>query len=69
MTNNSHDSTLAQVMRLKDVSRRTNLSPPTITRAVQRHEFPAPRRLSPRRIGWLTFEIDQWIASRPVVAT
>lgn len=29
-------------------------------------EFPAPRKLSGRRVGWLTREVEEWAETRPV---
>jgi len=28
--------------------------------------FPKPRQLSERRVGWLTSEIEQWAVARPI---
>ena len=30
-------------------------------------KFPARRRLSPGRVGWLTSEVDAWLSSRAVL--
>lgn len=32
---------------------------------VRAGRFPAPRRLSPNRVGWLASELESWIRSRP----
>ncbi len=38
----------------------------TVQRLVREGEFPRPRRLSGRRVGWLVREIEEWAESRPV---
>ncbi|PUE11786.1 hypothetical protein B9Z51_00735 [Limnohabitans sp. T6-5] len=42
------------------------LSNGTIERLVRKGEFPAPRQLSGRRVGYLLREVDEWLESRPV---
>jgi prophage regulatory protein len=42
------------------------LSPETLQRLVRAGEFPAPRQLSGRRVGWLTRELEAWAVARPV---
>lgn len=41
------------------------LSVSTMELGVRQGWFPAPRVLSPGRVGWLTSELDEWLASRP----
>ena len=33
---------------------------------INRGEFPRPRKLTDRRVAWLTSEIEDWAAKRPV---
>lgn len=42
------------------------LSPETMQRMVREGEFPPPRQLSSRRVGWLTSELREWSEKRPV---
>jgi prophage regulatory protein len=42
------------------------LSPSTVQRMVREGEFPAPRKLSGRRVGWLTSEVEEWAETRPI---
>lgn len=42
------------------------LSNSSIERMVRKGEFPAPRQLSGRRVGYLLREVDEWLESRPV---
>lgn len=51
---------------LPTVADQVSLSESTIQAMVVRGEFPAPRKLSGRRVGWLTREIEQWAEDRPV---
>lgn len=44
----------------------TSLSESSIQELVRKKEFPAPRQLSPRRVGWLVREIEEWLEGRPV---
>ena len=39
----------------------------TLWNEVKEGRFPAPRRATPHRKGWLASEIDDWVKSRPVV--
>lgn len=43
----------------------TTLAESTIQAMVTREEFPAPRELSGRRVGYLYAEILEWAMSRP----
>lgn len=38
----------------------------TIEKLVREDQFPKPRVLSGRRLGWLTREVEEWAESRPV---
>jgi predicted DNA-binding transcriptional regulator AlpA len=40
------------------VCHRYGFSPSTLRRAVKRKDFPPPRRLSVRRVGWLRADLD-----------
>lgn len=43
----------------------TTLAESTIQAMVTRNEFPAPRELSGRRVGYLYAEIVEWARNRP----
>jgi prophage regulatory protein len=57
-----------QMLRRREVVRRTGLSYPTIYRYERAGNFPARRRLGPNVVAWLDSEIDNWIKSRRAVA-
>ncbi|XYJ11782.1 helix-turn-helix transcriptional regulator [Telluria sp. B2] len=44
------------------------LAPTTVQRLVRAGEFPQPRQLSGRRVGWLVRELEEWAEARPVSA-
>jgi prophage regulatory protein len=50
---------------LATVAMITTLAESTIQAMVTRNEFPAPRELSGRRVGYLYAEIVEWATSRP----
>lgn len=53
--------------RMPQVTAKTGLSASTIWLKVKRREFPAPVRISGRSgraVGWISAEVDEWIAAR-----
>lgn len=42
-----------------------SLSIPTMERMVARRQFPQPRQLTDKRVGWLVRELEEWSESRP----
>lgn len=42
------------------------LSLPVVQKMVTQGEFPPPRQLSTRRVGYLLTEVEAWLESRPV---
>ena len=42
------------------------LSESTVQELVRQGQFPPPRQLSGRRVGWLVREVTEWAESRPV---
>ncbi|WP_228895684.1 AlpA family transcriptional regulator [Acidovorax sp. Leaf73] len=53
------------VMDLSGVAETLCVSVSTVQLMVRQGEFPEPRQLSGRRVGWLTIEVAAWAASRP----
>lgn len=43
-----------------------SLSESTVQKMIRDCEFPKPRLLSGRRVGWLVRELEAWAESRPV---
>mgnify|MGYP001827885958 CR=1 FL=1 len=54
-----------KLIGLAEVLDRTGLSRSTIYNYINAGLFPRPRKLGPRRVGWLEREIEAWIAERP----
>lgn len=44
----------------------TTLSSSNLQELINRREFPAPRILSGRRVGWLYREVMEWAENRPI---
>lgn len=42
------------------------LSESTVQELVRQGQFPQPRQMSGRRVGWLVREVTEWAESRPV---
>jgi prophage regulatory protein len=55
-------------LELEDAAAASSISPSTLQRLVRAGEFPAPRQISGRRVGWLTKEIEAWCEARPLSA-
>ncbi len=55
-----------QIMRIREVVKKTGLSRATIYRLSKDidSDFPPPIRLSAKTIGWVDDTIDAWIQSR-----
>jgi len=50
----------------QQVAQFVSLSEAMMERLVSRGEFPKPRLLSSKRVGWLVCEVRDWCLSRPV---
>jgi len=44
----------------------TTISARVLDTLITTGEFPRPRKLSAKRVGWLVREVDEWAESRPV---
>ena len=53
------------VLDLPGVATTLCVSPSTVQLMVRQGEFPEPRQLSGRRVGWLAIEVAAWAVSRP----
>lgn len=53
-----------QILRKPAVSEKVGLSSVHVMRLVRDGKFPAPVRLGPASIGWLSSEVDEWIQRR-----
>jgi len=57
-------SQAATILRLKQVQAIVRLSPSQIYGLIQKGQFPRQIKLGARASGWLSSEIDGWIADR-----
>lgn len=53
-------------LELPEVATLLTLCVATVQRMVREKEFPPPRLLSGRRVGWLVREVEEWAEGRPV---
>ena len=51
-------------LSIKEVSNLIGISVPTINRGVEEGTFPPKHKLSAQRIGFLKYQIDQWIGGK-----
>lgn len=51
---------------LQTVVEITSLAEATVQKLVRDGEFPKPRQISARRVGWLVSDIEAWASERPV---
>lgn len=54
------------IVDLDTITKIIGLSTSTVQDLIRKGEFPAPRQMSGRRVGWLLREIKAWAESRPV---
>ena len=59
---------MLRILRRPEVVAATGLSSTRIDELEREGRFPARRRLSQRAAGWLSSEIEEWIASRPLAS-
>jgi prophage regulatory protein len=57
-------STSKTIIRLPQVINKTGLSRSTIYKLLNSSDFPQKIQLSPRSMGFLESEVDDWIASK-----
>ena len=51
-------------LTIKETSDLIGISVSTINRLIKKGQFPQKRKLSTKRIGFLRYEIDQWIEGK-----
>jgi prophage regulatory protein len=54
----------SRILRLPAVMGRTGLRTTAIYAHIKAGTFPKPVRLGPKAVGWISAEIDSWIAER-----
>ena len=57
---------MERILRIKDILEITGMSNSTIYEMIKSNEFPRPKRLGKRAVGWLSDDIKNWLDSRPL---
>lgn len=60
----THAANPVRFLRLPEVISQCGLSRSTVYDAIKQGRFPAPVPLGPKRVAWLSTEIDSWMAER-----
>ena len=55
---------MSVINKIRQVSADTSLSKATIYKMIKAGNFPAPKQLGARSVGWLESDIQAWIDSR-----
>lgn len=61
---NEHAHILPTILRLPEVLHTVGLSRPSLYRLMKAESFPLQVQLSPGAVGWLSTEIEAWVADR-----
>lgn len=61
MSNKTYED---KIIRLPEVLTRTSFSRSHLYDLVSKKQFPAPIKLSPRHVGWLSSEVTSWLGQR-----
>ena len=63
----SRTSSAAPLIYRRDiVLAKFGISETTLRRWMSCEQFPRPRQLGPRAVGWVAAEVDTWLDERPV---
>jgi prophage regulatory protein len=54
-----------EIWNRREVAQAATISASTIDRLLKQQAFPAPIRLSKRRVGWRASAVRAWLAERP----
>jgi len=56
---------MERMLRIKDVIKITAMSNSTIYGLIKSNDFPRPKRIGKRAVGWLENDIQLWLETRP----
>ena len=56
---------MKKLLRINDIKNITSMSNSTIYELIKADEFPRPKRIGKRAVGWLENDIQAWLESRP----
>lgn len=54
------------VYRKKTLKENLGVSETTLRRWMADEDFPRPKQLGPRAVGWVASEVSEWLGKRPV---
>jgi prophage regulatory protein len=54
------------IYRKKTLLRQCGISETTLRRWMAEEEFPRPKQLGPRAVGWVASHVSEWLDKRPV---
>lgn len=57
-----------RAMRISEVAETVGASRSSIYAWISKNEFPKPKKLGARRVGWLAADVENWLNSRPDAA-
>jgi len=55
---------MERILRIKDVIKITAMSNSTIYELIKSNDFPRPKRIGKRAVGWLENDIQNWVETR-----
>lgn len=55
---------MQNIITRTELSKRLNLSLPTIWRMTRDGQLPKPLKISARRVGWIEADIEAWLATK-----
>ncbi len=59
---------VTQMLRVREVCRRTALSKSHLYRLIEQASFPAPVRLGHRACAWVEIEVEHWLQQRIAIS-
>lgn len=55
---------MKRIYRMKELCQTYGLSRSTIYRLIEAGRFPKPIKISAKAVGWISTDLDEWVASR-----
>lgn len=55
---------MKRIFRMKELCQTYGLSRSTIYRLIEAGRFPKPIKISAKAVGWISTELDEWLANR-----
>lgn len=57
---------MSEILRVEEVVKLTKLSRATLWRLEKKGLFPCRRQITPGCVGWLSDDVTNWVADRPL---